>query len=852
MSRSNSLQAPADKQFRLGVTPSGMNTYTYPIAAYDIGKVGYWTDQGNNQIYGLEMPYAFPNSVQGKSWYGWNSTTDGSNITDYAEGGASRGTVKMGLDGTIDMTSLGALGITECRFYLPTAYSAALAGTMFQVRFAHPVSGLTLVGAAAGSWANDDNGAGYLWRFKAAGTTGTPVTGLQATYIRVPNNAANVPSLLLSRPRIVPHPGNETVTRSPAAVTPEPVGYPPEVAKWTRSGTMLRSLDLMRINFCAMAGDTLTSYRMVTSMPTDYLFGYNNAKFSLQETATLANEAGMGLHANINHRTDPSLIPTVAAQLALVDGPVAVEFGNENWNSGFIQNSELTIMGLRKGFGLLKKSSDAPGVAPVIQYPYKHTTTATTVAHVQNDLTAYNLPSYGITLFRARKDMPASGVALPTILNGTTTTVSYPAGTVILTNASRTLYVVKPGQTAPTGTPVTNTTYFQAIDHSVDDATAVAALVNWEVMLYNWECWTARWNYQSWMTRQLVDAVDAARAAVGKSKSLCILNVQGSNQVRTDVGPSGNESGWMLQFDNMWRRCDWIMSSLYVGESAISPSAYIWAYVGDSTAATDWRQQDRYDIYRTDITANQAVDAAANKILSANSRAYFINQYKAQMDLYSNRATIGLKAQLSKFQTDWNNANPGDIVTSVPCKFGIYEFGGPGNNANGSPDQAVAWRADAAYAAGYAPVNSAFNGNVQTVVGCFAKVGTQLYRCKGTATVGLSPANDSGPTGNWEAITSYIDPFNGLSYNRYCGLFNAVWHHPNMKLFIDEIFAMVKTWGDTNQTSAFYASAYTTIRAPLTSPGQAYGYRFYEDESLAVSPAHYALLGNKAAWDLLP
>lgn len=303
------------KKLRMGLVPSGTNNYTWPSFFYDEAKRAWWTLASSNgpPIYPLDFPYAydpstvFPNGFSAPK--GWNTTLDGSTVNSSELGLAvapvERASIKMDNDGWIDLSTLPS-GTTRICLILPGVFSKARAGNTFQVRFASPVLSAVLdgTGAVANSWQSEDGNAGYNYRFTLAG---------QSAALSIRIEVANVPGGKIKRPKIVPHPGGNGVTRSPNAYTPEPVGEPQELGRIMHACRHIRTLDMMRINGRKISGDSFTALRLRDTEPTDYLFGSDTNGLdhpccSMAEMVAIANENNAGLHVNFGHRDSDALL----------------------------------------------------------------------------------------------------------------------------------------------------------------------------------------------------------------------------------------------------------------------------------------------------------------------------------------------------------------------------------------------------------------------------------------------------------------------------------------------------------------------------------------------------------------
>jgi len=815
----------ATKKLIQGVVPSGMNNYTGQIFAYDEAKRSFWTTQDGSVICPLDHPYVWPLGTGGGVQTGWNTTIDGSDLADVQNSGPARHTIKMDLDGTIDVASLVATtGTTSLTLVLPSVYDPDRASEIFQMQFVDPVPGVTLGSGSKGiSLANDDGGVGRLWK-----VTITGVAGGLAPSISVP--VSSMTSGKIRRPRVVPHP-TLGVTRA----FPEPVGFPAEVARLKKVGMIFRTLDMGRYNARVLNGDTLTTMRLRTAEATDYLFSSNGVgepRLSLPELITIANEAGVGMQVIFSHRDHPSLLAWQAQQLTALKSPyLFVEFSNEVWNSRFIQNTEISVMGLRAGYAV---SNNSAGAVPVAyQYPYVHTTSVSIIDHVTGDQVIINSPSAGVGVWQALANNP-KGTAFPKIHSKT---VAWNTGDVVFASSEQTIWVAI--QPVPGNNTIdrTNTAYWRVLSSTNPSDIAICP---WAHILYEVQGRWAMYRYRAYMTNLIKGLVDTARTGAGKTTSQHIWNIQNTTTYRGEAdAASATEPGIMLEFDNSWQTNPIVMKSVYLGITAMGGTELLWQYTNDGpnygVLATD-----KQALYRTDIDGITAVNNLADKMLSDTARAYYTSKVSASIPTAITTGPFPMQGFVNAKLAAWNAANPGNPIAPITVRIGWYETGFQGATESvGWPDEAKAWNSATTYAAGYAQAN-------------FATYSGNLYRCKGTATVGLSPADDITANGsvNWEVIPPAVD-FDGQSRVRIGALANAVWHHPNMEKMIKELSAVAQAWA-VNQGGFFLSNVYTTVRPMMSAAGEAFGYRFYDDETLLGSPAWYAATENFTTWSALP
>jgi len=827
-----------DKKLIMGVNPSGMNYYTHVGFTYDDGKRCAWRLEDGSPsgsfVCPLDFPYVWPTGTTNKPT-GWNTSLDGSPLSDLAESGPTRNTIKMDLDGTIDMTTLPTSPTTTALILtLPNYVAPERISETYQVQFSTPVPGAVMSGSGfvAGSWVKEDS-AGKLWRFKLSGLDNISIK------IRVPNNSTAVPSLTIRRPRIVPHP-----TLGTTKVYPEPIGYPPEVARLKTVGRMIRTLDLGRYNFRSINGDTLTDLRYRDVEPNDYLFGSQAADagqpiITLAEQVAIANEAGVGLWAIFSHRDSQTLCLQHAQTLKALNGPLVVEYSNEVWNTGFIQNTETIFEGLRRGFAKVQLSASAQGETMLL--PYRHPTSASSMDHLAGDKVITILPSYGTCVFRARtavaKNTPFPSANNPNAAYATnaTTIAKYPQATV---------YIAIRDIPANSNIALTNTFYWRP----TTDADATVA--PWDLYLTSNDAVTAREHWRAYMTNFIQGACDAARAAVGKAPVIRVINVQVNvTSVRNDAtgvnAASNTEPARMLEFDTLWRHNPWVLQSVYLlgDQFPTSPSQQPWVYSNSFTSgAASLTAADKQLLYTNSASSDLTqVNALADKMLSDDLITYMRNTLNARRISFATTSTYSLQTFLNKQRKDWNDANPGDQVPPLAARVGEYEVGIEGGISNkGWPEEASQWSASASYTAGYAQSN-------------FVKIGSPnyiLYRCKGTPTVGLSPASDPS---NWEAISQVVD-FDGVTRPRICALLNAIYHHPKAYALIKGVAADTAAYAANAQGGYYLSNVYSTIRQMVNFPTSSFGYRFdFEtNPTITGSPVWMAAAENFQSWEALP
>lgn len=825
---------PMDKKLVQGVCPAGENYYVDQVYAYDEAKRCWWTTQSSSElIWPLDHPYVWPlNDPAGHSQQGWNTTRDASPLSDYANGGPERATIKMDLDGTIWMDTLPA-GITSLNLQLPDAFTEARKRETFQVQFAYPVPGAVLNngGGSGATWASDDGGAGYLYTLQLTGQS------VVLAQIVIPNTSAAVPGRKVNRPRIVPHP-----IHGKTKVSPEPVGYPPEIERLRHVGLLYRALDQGRYNGCSINGDTITQLRYRTEQPTDYLISsaaHDNPRISLAEQVQIANEAGIGLHCIFGHRDDlEALVPQHAETLKALDGPLVIEFSNECWNSTLgPQYLETTIEGIRRGFGTVSKSADAVPDPDLLWPTRSGNSTQTAMAHATGDKAIYTNPQ-GSFVVQARKALP-KGSPLPT----TWTNKAYKQGDITMGGTLHTLWVAKTD--VPVGIMRGDSSYWDADPADVDERP-------WDLLHSTFEGSIAQWNYRSYMSQQIGDIVEAARIEAGKSPPVRIINVNPSTTaVRGDATGvnlgSNTEPYYMLTFDDLWRKNDWVMQSMYLLSAGLGSSTQPWSYT-QSTPSIGYVAADKQAVYRTDISARDAIDAALGKMLSEASRSTQVDLIQTHLETLQNTGTYSLQKYLDAQVTAWNAAHPDDPQAPILAKIGWYECGIQSITAGqGWPDDAHAWDATKTYGPGYAQVNPGTDSSGTVIPGNFAKVGTQLYHCLQTS-VGQDPTTNPD---YWEVIPPCLD-YDNQPHPRVVSLLNDLWLHSDAYTFIKQLMAMAQSFANAHQGGQFYSNILSSVRAFDTQPTSDFGYRFNDDETKAGSPAWFAACEVKQEWDLLP
>jgi hypothetical protein len=816
-----------NKKLAMGVNPSGMNNYTHIGFTYDEAPRCAWFTQDGSFIAPLDFPYLWPTGSGHTGLMGWNTTTDGSQMVDVYDLGPLRDTVRMALDGTIDMASLVARSITRIDLNLPSFVAYERFSETYQVQFPMPVPGATISGSGmvANSWQSDDGGVGRTWRFTLDGT------GALSLKISVLVNSGAVPGMTISRPRIVPHP-SVGITK----VSPEPVGYPPEVAKLKKVGRFLRVLDLGRMNNRTIGGDTLTALRYRTAEPTDYLFGSASADagqpyITVAQMVAIANEAGMGLWFIFSHRDIPALCLQHAQTLKALNGPLVVEFGNEVWNSAFIASTETMFEGLRQGFAKVKSSAAA--VPETMTLPYRHGTTTAQANAASGDKVITILSGYGTCVFRARRAVVKTE-AFPTVLN---TNAAYAQNATVIANYPlAAVYIAIQAVPANGNIQITDTNYWRATTD------ADATLAPWDLYLTSTDALQAREHYRAYMTNFINDAVNSARTAVGKPAAISVINVQVSvTSVRGDAtgtnAASNTEPARMLEFDNLWRRNPWVLQSIYLLNDQFPSSQQPWTYSHTFTSgAASVTTADKQLLYSDPTTSIAPINALADKMLSDAMIAFMRSNITTRRITFATGGAYSLQTFLNGQRTAWNAANPGDIVAPIVARVGEYEVGIEcGVTGRGTPDEAGNWSSGGSYTSGYAQAN-------------FAKVSGALYRCKGTATVGLSPASDST---NWELMNPVLD-FDGKTRPRICALANAIYHHPKAYTLLQGVAADTAAYAASAQGGNYLSNVYATIRQMMDTPNSAFGYRFENYEDATNSPAWAAAVDNMALWEALP
>jgi len=807
----------ANKKFVQGFCPAGMNYYVDVVFTYDEGKRCYWR-LGGLSILPLDAPWQSATS-------GWNTTTDGSNLTDYevgagSPGGTSRQTIKMALDGTIDLTTIPA-GNPTLTLNMPSAILQERVGQVFQIRFRDPVPGLSFSGSSAGACGltNEDGGVGRLWRF----TIPSVAPNWQ---MDIPVNSTAVPGMTIKRPAIVPHP-----TLNSAAVSPEPVGLPSEVARLGKAGVVLRMLDPGRYNSRIINGDSMNALRLRTVEPTDYLFGTDTGQpcISFAEQVTFCNEAGCGMHAVFSHRDHPSLIATQINELKRLVHPLCyVEFSNEVWNTQFPQAAECAVMGIRAGLGVTATTASAVASANYM-WPNKHTNTVTNMAHSTGDLVLYNVNGQGVALWQILANVPIN-TPLPAIHSKS---IFWAQGSVAFDSVDSFLYYAIQDVPGTTSNQIdrTNTTYWRVLSSTDPADIAICPFAQLiPALAGRW----AAYRFRSQRTALIEDLATTARLSVGQPKVLAVINIQNGTTVRgAAAAASSTEGGLILEFDDNWRRAWEVMHSVYVGITGLTSSQTVWNYT--VAGASTWLAADKQLVYRTDVTPRQAVDDAANKILSDTNRAFYVSSIQTVMQSFLYNQSLSLQAFIEGLRVAWNAANPGNQYPVQSPRLGFYEFGFQSQtSSSGWPDEASAWSISKAYTSGYLQAN-------------FAKVGSRLFRCLADHT-GQDP---SATTGYWEEILPVNPDIDGKSHQRIGALLNAVWAHPNMYKLQQELYAMIKSFADANQNGEFHLNGYTSVRQYADGAVFAFGFRFGVDETKAVSPAWFAAAENKTYWDAL-